>query len=326
MRIYIRYNKSNIWQKRHKLQFGEYLKSCRLGLELTQEEFVVELFMHDITHFENLEPTTISKWEHGHPQPSTTRKLSILKYFQKKTGMALPFFSDYSTKTIEKMISQECMMNFLGNSKQVVLNFPSYAFVDDLSIQRLSELKNIDRIIDINMDVNNEFNYGKSGLSTEHFKRWVQFPDNIFIMCEQHGQFYGLLFTLRVKPDIFEKLINFEMKEADIASEHFATINEPGADFFLSFIALNKEVASLLFTSYYAQLITNQKNIVSVGGMTMVDDARKLIENMCIKPYKEKQITTKNNQKVKLITYKSSLKDFMACEGVIKMLFTKETI
>ena len=80
-------------------------------------------------------------------------------------------------------------------------------------------------------------------------------------MCEFNDQFFGLLFTLRLKPDIFSKLVNFEMEESDIDIDDFASSEEMGSDYFLSFIALNDDVASLLFIKYYAQLIANQKNI-----------------------------------------------------------------
>jgi len=306
------------------LHFGEYLKSCRLGLNLTQEQLVQNLFIYDNENFKNLETSTISKWEKGTPQPSTSRKLSMLKFFQEKTNMALPFFSNYSVDEIKNMMSKDSMINFLGSSKQVVLNFPTHSAIDISSIRKVSEIKNMDNILKISLDVKNELYYDKCKLTVEHLEEWIKFPENVFIVCKQYEQFYGLLFTLRLKPEIFEKLVNFEMQEAEISSEHFASINEPASNYFISFIALNKEVASLLFITYYSRLIKNQKSIISVGGTTMVDDAKKLIENMCISPYKEKQIEIKDNKTIKNISFKTSLKEFIACEGVIKMLFPKE--
>ena len=307
------------------MQFGEYLRSCRLGCELTQEELVSEIYQYDIEHFENLEVSTISKWECNSTHPSPSRQLSLLKFFQKKTGLAFPHFPQYTIEELESHISNVAMQNLLGNAKEVVLNFPSTSIkLEDLHVRKISEIETINKILDINLKLNVEFNYGLSKLSFEHFKSWAECPHNIFYVCELNEQFFGLLFTLRLKPDIFTKLINFEMMEKDIRVEDFASHNEIGSDYFLSFIAMNEKVASLLFIEYYAQLIAHQENILEVGGMTMVEDAKKLISNMCIASHKKRKRTAEDGENILQESYRANMHDFLACEQVIRMLFSKE--
>ncbi len=50
-------------------------------------------------------------------------------------------------------------------------------------------------------------------LSLEDIKRWALHPSNLFLLSEYHEQYSGMLFTLRLKPAIFKKIINFEVSE-----------------------------------------------------------------------------------------------------------------
>ncbi len=303
------------------MQFNEYLKSCRVNCALTQEQLTQELYLYDIDNFEGLETTTISKWERGVTKPKVTRQLSILKYFQEKTDTALPCFDKYSVFEAEELICRIGMKNLLGKSKEVVLNFPSSMIgANDLHILELRNTDMIDRIIKMNVGLDKDFNHGFTELEFRHFKEWALYPDNSFFMCEYQNQFFGLLFTVRVKPKIFDKLISFEMEEKDLTTGDFASFDELGSNYFLSFFAMNEKASSLLFIRYYAHLIANQRMILDVGGATMVNDAKKLIENMCL----SRQVNKKIEEGIKLQTYRETLPNFIACEGVLKMLFAKQ--
>jgi len=309
-----------------RLYFGDFLKSCRHACKLTQDELVYELYVHNSDYFEHLESTTISKWEKNSPIPRLSRQVSILTYFQKKMDMALPFFNTMKVEEVEKILSLSDMENLLGNSRQVVLNFPKFnKTVQELDIFHLRDLPSTEKILHLNEKLENDFNYALSEVRKEQVEAWSHSPDNIFLACMLEESFLGYLFTLRLKPEIFTKLVNLEMKESEIEEEHFASRNEMGSDYFLSFFAMNKQAAALLFIKYYAQLIVHQTNIQEVGGATMLDDAKKLIEKMCISRHKKKHMMVNDKDEIILQTYRETLSRFIACEGLVKMLFHHET-
>ncbi len=142
-------------------------------------------------------------------------------------------------------------------------------------------------------------------------------PASSFFICEYKEQFFGLLFSLHLKKDIFEKLMNFEMQEVDIKDEHFVVDNEVGCEYLLNFFSYSQKVAALLFISYYNYLIDNQKQIIEIGVGTMMDEGHKLIQRLNLSHYKDIQIDSKHT----LSFYRQTLKDVLINESILKILF-----
>jgi len=288
---------------------------------MTQEQLVHALYLHDIENFEGLDDGTLGKWERGVTQPRASKQVSIVKYFQQQTGMALPCWDDYSIDKAEEMICRVGMKNLLGKSKELILNFPSAMIsAEDLSVHQLRNSGMIDRIIDINIGLDKDFNHEYSQLQSAHFKTWALHHSNSFYVCEYKEQFFGLLFTLRLKPEAFEKIMNFEMEERELNASDFASYNEIGYNYIISFFAMNEKAASMLFIRYYAHLIANQKMIAGVGVATMMEDAKKLLGNMNLHLYAGKAI----GEEWELQTYRETLPNFLAYEKVIKMILSKQ--
>ncbi len=106
--------------KENQVQFNEYLKQCREKNHLT------------------IETTTISKWERGVAKPHISRQVAIIKYFQKKTGTALPCWENYTVGETEEQICKAGMRNLIGKSKKFIYDFPSEMMhVDDMKIYPL---------------------------------------------------------------------------------------------------------------------------------------------------------------------------------------------
>jgi len=303
------------------LHFNEYLKSCREYNHQTQEQLVHALYSYDKTLFESLETTTLSKWERSVIKPTLSRQVRMMQYFQHLTGAALPCWEKYSVEEAQERICKAGMQNLLGKSRELILNFPQKMIaVDELKVFQLRNSEMIDRIIEINIDLDRGFNHKFTGLLPEHFKAWALHPSNSFFVSEYKTQFFGLLFTLRLKPETFKKIINLEIKEKDLVLEDFASFDEKGSNYIISFFAMNKKSATLLFIRYYAHLIANQKNIEEVGVATRMEDARKLLANMNLKRYRH--ITLKNG--LILQTYRETLSNFLASEYTVKMILSKQ--
>ncbi len=302
------------------MYFSNYLKQCRENSGLTQEQLVHALYSFDISHFRGLDTSTLSKWERSITKPSLARQVNILRYFQKLTGIAMPCWDSFSDKEAEEHMCEAGMKNMLGSkSKELIMRFPeNLEESGNFIITQLRNTEKLHEILQINVDLDQALNHKFTGLDENDFKEWALYPTNAFFISIYKGHFFGLLFALRVKPEIFEKLMSFKLREKDLSNEHFATFDEPGCSYILSFFALNEKSATLLFIRYYAHLIANQRSIMEVGFATMMEDAKKLTRNMHYQFYKSITIT---EGKI-LESYRAQLPDFLASEYVIKILLS----
>ncbi len=302
------------------MKFNTYLKSCREHNTLTQEELVHNLYSYDIGLFEGLDSSTLSKWERGITQPKASKQVSIIKYFQKKEGIALPCWDRYSTQEAEDLICQTGIHNLLGKAKKLILNFPSKMMqLDDLKVYQVRHAERMETLLDLNMDIHLETNHPFTQISLEQFRTWALHPSNLFLACEYKNEFLGLFFSLRLKPEVFQKLMNFEMKKNEISIDDFASFDETGSHYMLSFYALNEKVAVMLGIRYYAHLIANQTGIDEIGVITLLDDVKKLINNMNLEEYR----STTMKDATELKSYKQSLSNVLVSENAVKMLFPK---
>jgi len=303
------------------LQFNEYLKACRVNCDLTQEQLTYELYTHDIDCFTGLETTTISKWERGVTKPTIARQVSILKYFQARTNTALPCWDNCTVDEAEELICKVGIQNLLGKSKELVLNFPAAMIGgDDLNVYQIRNSEKMDTIIDINLNMDKDFNHDTTEFSAEQFKTWALHPSSTFFACDYKDQFFGLLFTLRLKPEVFERIMDLEIEEKDLHEDDFASFEEMGCNHMISFFAMSEKAAAMLFIRYYAHLIANQKVIKEVGLATMMEDTKKFISNMNLHYHASKNIA----EGLELQTYREALPNFLATEKVVKMILSKQ--
>lgn len=303
------------------MQFNEYLKKCREGCKLTQEKLAEDLYVHNTELFESLDTGTIGKWERGLTKPKASKQASIINYFQTQTNKALPFLDEYPLEELEGLLCKTGMNNMLGKNKKHIFDFPSEMMsVDDITVSPLHNFTTMDQVIDSNMHLHINMNHPYSQLSRDQFIEWALHPSNLFLFCEHKGASLGILFIARVKPEIYEKIINLEMKKSDICSDDFATYDEMGSHLILSFFALNAKAATLLFIRYYAHLISNQDNIAEIGGLAHADEVKKIASSMNLK-FKNSLVT---DDGTKITSYSQSLDNILSSEYVVKMLLSKQ--
>ena len=304
------------------MQFNEYLRLCREKSHLTQEQLAHGLYAYDDIGFDGIDTNTISRWERGASSPKLPRQVGIIKYFQTLTDTALPCWGKYSTQEAEALICETGMQNLLGKSRELILTYPSSTMqVDDLSVSQLRGSRMIDTVIDIHKELDGSFHSRFKEITPDQLKSWAVHNANSFYHGEYKGQFFGLLFILRLKPESFEKMMRLEIREKDLREEDFASFEEMGSSFILSFFAMNDKVASMLFIRYYAHLITHQKSIESVGVAMIMKDAQKLLKNMNLHPCASLGL----NEESTIHTYRETLPNFLASEYVVKMILSKRS-
>ncbi len=302
------------------MQFYKYLKECREQNHITQEELVHELYNYDEEIFESLDTVTLSRWERNTTKPQFPKQVSIIKYFQEKTDVALPCWNHYSTEEVENLICNIGVQNLLGKTKQLILNFPSEMMqVDELKVYPVTDTEKVHSLFELNMDLHMATNHKYTQMSIEQFEAWAMHPSNIFLVCEYKNRYIGLYFSIRVKEEVFDKLLNFKMKKSEIKESDFALKDEVGSNFLLSFYALNHKVAMMLFVRHYAYLIANQNVIHEVGVTTALDEVKKAVSNMNLEYYKSK--ITENS--VNIEAYRQTLDKVLTSEYVVKMIFSE---
>ena len=307
------------------LDFYKYLKECREHLEMTQDDLVSALYRSDEEAFEHLDTVTLSRWERDSTKPNTLKQLSIIKYFQHATGEALPCWYEYSVTEVEDLICSAGVKNLFSKSKELILNFPSAMMhVNDLKVYPIRDIEKAHPLFELNMNVHLSRNNIFSQLDIETFQAWGRHPANLFLACEYKESFVGLFFAVKLKPKVFEKVLNFEMKYSEIKASDFASHDEKGSDLLLSFYAINQEVAKILFVRHFAYLIANQKNLEYIGVTTNTDEVKKIVLNMNLEHFHQTDTKdTRTHKDITVDSYRQSLHKVLATEYVTKMIFSE---
>lgn len=301
------------------MKFSTYLKTCREKEHLTQEQLVQELY-NFADCFEGLDITTLSRWERDVTQPSMEKMLKSVQMFSKRSNIIFPCFGNSTHNSIEDELCKIGIKNLLGKSKDHILNFPSKSFqVDDIKIKHICTDEDIDSVLEIPYDTIKNLTGSDSFFEFDLIKSWAVHPSNLFLLSEHKGHFYGLLFALRLKPIIFEKLMNFDMNPREISTEHFASFDEMGCNFPLSLFAYNEKSATMLFLRYYAHIIANQAVIKKIGTTVLLESGKKLVEKANLQFHKKGETPMGI-----LSSYQASLSEVLINEAVLKMIFQKQ--
>ncbi|MEA3521774.1 MAG: hypothetical protein U9R50_02235, partial [Campylobacterota bacterium] len=260
------------------------------------------------------------RWERGSTKPSMDKQIKIVHLFSELGNTTLSCFNTMDKKLVETELCKLGIQNLVGHSKEHILNFPTKSFrVDDISIEHLRSADDIDTVLQMPYSVIENLTGNVYNLNFETIKSWAEHPSNLFLLSKYQGQFYGLLFALRLKPDIFQKIIDFTMNIKDINDNDFAGFDEMGSNFPIAFFAYNDKSSTLMMLRYYAHLIANQDIIAHVGTTPLLDGAKKIVQKMHLKHYKDKKVT-----QGLLSSYSAPLSDVLINEAVLKMIFQKQ--
>lgn len=299
------------------MQFNEYLKLCRERYSLTQEHLVQELYNYN-EEFSGLNTSTLSRWERGATRPSLSRQVSIIKVFQKYSTHFFPCF--YNRDNVEDELCRVGIRNLIGYSKEHILKLPTKAFtVDDINVRQLSSHEDMEIMLRIPHSILSSLNNNFFNIDLSHLKSWALHPTSLFVVAEYEGQFLGVFFTLRLKPDVFKKIISFEMQLDSVFEDDMADFDEEACSFPVGFFAYNEKIASLLYLRYYAHLIAHQDTITEVGSTPLLDAERRLVEAI--------HLTHRNDLNIKgetVSAYTAPLEDVLINKDVVKMMFQNQ--
>jgi len=268
--------------------------------------------------FSGLDVRTLSRWENGTTKPSSTKQVLIVQSLQKYSTHIFPCFT--SLENTEEKLCRIGIKNLIGQSKEHIVNFPTNIFsTGDINISHIRSHDNIDLLLKMPQSILSGRADNYFQITVDHLKRWALHPSNLFLIAQSNDTFVGMFFTIRLKPDVFKKLLSFEIKVRDVDHDDFATFEEEACNFPVAIFAYNEKVASLLYIRYYAYLISNQDTIIEVGTTPLLKGAKKLLEKMHCHYLDDKEIEGKT-----LASYSASLEDVLINEDVLKMIFQKQ--
>jgi len=290
--------------------FGEYLKLCRSTTGLTQEELARKLYIFDDI-FISIEANTISRWERCIVSPTYKKQIKLIKFFQQYSAYIIPCFENINN------ISPEQTTYIIGKTKDIIQSLPIDVFSPkDIILQKVTLNQDIQKSLKMSFYIFEKLSHGYFHITLKQFKEWSQYPSSHFTIATINHNFCGAFFIIKLKPDIYKKIIYLEAKLQDLKYNDFASPEEEGCEFLLNFYAYHQSIAQMLFADYYIHLIHNQLLIKEIGTTPTLKSVISLLKKMNLK-----HITSKRELK----SYSSSLEDVLLNKNALKVIF-KQTI
>ena len=279
---------------------------------LSQEEFVDSLYDFD-SNFKSLTVNTLSRWERGVNIPSDKNKSRIILACQNINGAIYPYLKKGGQEVIQQAFDKPAISKALGNNNKEILNFPNNILnPNSFTIWNIHEAEKPDDLISYAYDLFVNDNDKFLDITKEVFTTWLLHPNNFCLVVSSNGQFMGVMISLCLKREPFEKLINLDMVLTNIDQEHFSTCQDNGSSLPLFMHASNTESAAYLISYYYTRLIDKQNSIDEVGMFTFKRQTAKFSKKLNLEIFKEKE---------GVASYKASLSQVLSSGLILKMLF-----
>jgi len=300
------------------MKFSTYLKTCREELGLTQDALTEALYLFDDELFEGVAPGTLSRWEREVSTPSYRRIEALMRFFQYRFDLPVPCIRTRDAKEAERIMCEE-ELETLFKPKKMVADLAFQAEKIGFETITLRHHPRADELLELNTMLHKSINTPLTRVEEKQFKTWIENPANLFVAVTYKSSFLGLLFALRLKPEIFDAILRLQKRKADLKEEDFAAIDEDGSVYLLSFFALSPHIATQLFRRYYAHLVAYQQNTRETGFVSSFEEALLLAERFGLHQNGE---TESDGETV--LAYRADLFDAMRSTTALKVLFPKK--
>ncbi|WP_201352059.1 helix-turn-helix domain-containing protein [Hydrogenimonas urashimensis] len=301
------------------MQHGHYIRECRERLGLTQEGLAEALYLFDDDRFQGVDMTTISKWERGVTHPPVARMSALIRFFQAKSGKPLPCWGAMKERDVETLTYSGEVSRMLGHPRRMVQNTPlSVDFAKGFSLLSLRGHPRAGEILELTAMMIDETNSPYTRVSAERLKRWMAYPDHLFVAAAYKDTFLGFFFMLRLKPESFDALMRFKKRKNELKEEDFAMAGEPACIYLLAFFSLTQQIGTLLSARLYAHLIAHQSEIEEVGFVSSMPETVRIAQNM---PLEHTDTYTDGDTAIN--AYRNDLFAMLSSETMIRILFSK---
>jgi transcriptional regulator with XRE-family HTH domain len=286
---------------------------------MTQDELAEELYLQDAELFAGVNASTLSRWERGTSLPAMKRMERVLAFFQRQAHRPFPCLEERDPASIEAILCERPVRHLFDRQKSMVNHAElEVGELPGFELVNLRRQGNAEVLLELNSMLHLPANSPFTQVPLEKFRAWLDHPANLFIAVSYRGSFLGLLFTLRLKPEAFDDLLRFRRRKVELELDDFATMEEEGSVYLLSFFALSPAIATTMFTRLFAHLIANQERIREIGIVTSFPDAQDLALKMNLRP------TGRHKDGPRTIyAYRNDLYRFFASDLGVKIFFPK---
>ncbi len=302
------------------MEFSDYLRRCRQALGLTQEELVTELYLFEDREFGGLDVTTLSKWERGRSQPPPLRMGEILRYFQERSGLALPCVEEDSVESAEEILSRNGVDTLIGKPRALYVRLPLDTLPgDEYRIISLRHFERREQLLEIHQSLYDSVNTGFAQVERSRFREWSLDPRHLFHVLLYKDVVLGLLFALRMRPEAFEEVLSFQRPKSRLDSGDFAGVDAPASLYILSFFALHPRFLSTLYLKLVTHLILRQRTMEKVGLVTTLPEVERLAARMNLR-----HLASYGQGDERLHAYANTFKEMLRGEEVLRAIFPRK--
>lgn len=301
------------------MKISEYIQRCRNGLGLTQDALVHRLYLWDDEAFGGIDSTTISKWERGATAPPMPRLQKLVRFFQEKSGLALPCMGSTDEESMTRELMDGEVARVVGRPRQLIGQVPlTIDFSRGFRLASLRGHPRADELLEIAAMMIESSNPDYSKVSVQKLNEWLEYPANLFQVLSYKSAVLGLLFTLRLKSESFDGILNFTKKKEELTHGDFASEEEPASLYALAYYAMSPRIGTILLARLYAHLIAHQETLQELGIVSPLAEVHRIAENMGLKPTQRRE-----TDPGPLIAYRNDLFIVLSSPPVLKSLFEK---
>jgi transcriptional regulator with XRE-family HTH domain len=298
------------------MKFCQYIKHCRQKYNLTQEDLVEYLYNFDDI-FQGLDAVTLSRWERCLTSPNIARQQKFIQAMQNFCSDIFPCWQTIPFTTIENTMYQKGIQKIIGKHKKFILDFP-IDIIDEnkISFTTINNVPNPYVYLELTRTFINKITKSYLQIKPEVFNKLALHPSSFFLLATYQHQFFGVIFSFRLKKDSFEKLISQQITENEIDINDLAQDKEIGYEYPFTFFAYTEQTATILALRYYIHLLQNQHIIKSLGSVPKSVDGKKLVETLGLK-----DISPDVKKYPKAFT--ANIIEVLTNPYILKMIFTK---
>lgn len=306
--------------------FGEYLRRRRKQAGYTQDRLANALSRFNATQLCGLDSVTISRWERATTEPTAERQKQVIRFFGDSLEEIFPFRSSKSQLLTPERSVSYLVRHHLNSPKlaQKVGGFPA-SDIQKYQLLRLGEELDTQPLLELALDYDHALFNCEKPVSLSQLESWSQQAKELMFGCTRLGHYFGHLICLPLKPACFERLIQAEIQESEIALEDLATVDEPHCLYVYSLYGASRVVASIMLVNLARYISEHKDQVLEIGALCATSDGARLarafhLQVQAVGPEVNDGSVRYQGQEVGYITYSASIKKVLDDNGLRRIM------
>ena len=252
----------------------EYLSIRRAEKGLSQEQMVGALFDFH-AEFSNIDSQTISRWELGKISPSIPRQVLLMQFFKDEPHTLLAD-SGFAIRQLPTLAAFERLLDSNMEFSHVLGAHP-YADksleVEKYPVSAEGSESFAKRVAGYQVNLSR----GRDVWDIDQLMPLIQFPSTMADYYKIGEVWAGHSLVLRLKPQILDAVLTFEIADHELTIEHLAQSDEDGDIYSLSGYSGTREIQADM-NAYVLTAAAQEKQQCWVGIKARTDFGLRLLE------------------------------------------------